>query len=131
MTTFKNEFSWSVSRDDIFQKCHRMYYFQYYGSWGGWDIDADNRTRMIYILKQLQNRQMWAGNKEHECIEKTLRKIQDGLWVNEGESIEDILDIMRKEFKSSKITKYLVDPKTCALFEHVTDVNYFFILIAS
>lgn len=118
MTTFKNEFSWSVSRDDTFRKCRRMYYFQYYGFWGGWDFASDKRTRTIYILKQLQNRQMWAGKKVHECIEKTLRKVQGGLRVNEGESIEYILDIMRKEFKSSKEKKYLLDPKTCALFEH-------------
>ena len=79
-----------------------MYYYQYYGSWGGWDIDTDDRTKTIYILKQLQNRQMWAGKKVHECIENTLKNIQDGLKVNEEEAIEDTLDVMRKDFKSSK-----------------------------
>ena len=93
MTTFKNEFSWSVSRDETFQKCHRMYYFQYYGSWGGWEIDTDDRTRMIYILKQLQNRQMWAGSKVHECIENTIKTIKDGQKsVNVGHSINKTLD---------------------------------------
>jgi len=49
MTTFKNEFSWSVSRDSTFRKCHRMYYYQYYGSWGGWNDDADDKTRTVYV----------------------------------------------------------------------------------
>ncbi|MBA7490478.1 hypothetical protein ES702_01016 [subsurface metagenome] len=118
MTTYKNEFSWSVSRDATFQKCQRMYYYQYYGSWGGWNDDADDITRTVYMLKQLQNRQMWAGKKVHECIEKTLKKIQDGINVNNEESIEDTLNVMRKEFKSSIAKRYLIDPKTCALFEH-------------
>jgi len=123
MTTFKNEFSWSVSRDDTFRKCHRMYYFQYYGSWGGWEIDADDRTRMIYILKQLQNRQMWAGKKVHECIENVIMEIQEGIKkIDVSQKMEDTLDLMRKEFLSSKNKKYLTDPKTCALFEHEYDL---------
>ena len=123
MTTFKNEFSWSVSRDAIFRKCHRMYYFQYYGSWEGWEIDADDRTRMIYILKQLQNRQMWAGKKVHECIENVIMEIQEGInKIDVLQKMENTLDLMRKEFLSSKNKKYLTDPKTCALFEHEYDL---------
>ncbi len=119
MTTFKNEFSWSVSRDDTFRKCRRMYYFQYYGFWGGWDFAADNRIRTIYILKQLQNRQMWAGSKVHECIENTLNEIKTGIEkIDSEQKIETTLNLMRKEFLSSKNKKYITDPKTCALLEH-------------
>jgi len=119
MTTFKNEFSWSFSRNDIFRKCRRMYYFQYYGFWGGWDFAADKRTRTIYILKQLQNRQMWAGSKVHECIKNTLNEIKSGIGkIDIEQKIENTLDLMRKEFLSSKNKKYLMDPKTCALYEH-------------
>jgi len=119
MKEFKNEFSWSVSRDDTFRKCQRMYYYQYYGFWGGWDFAADKRTRTIYILKQLQNRQMWAGSKVHECIENTLNEIKAGIGkIDVEQKIETTLDLMRKEFLSSKNKKYLTNPKTCALFEH-------------
>jgi len=116
---FKNVFSWSVSRDDIFRKCRRMYYFQYYGFWGGWDFAVDKRTRTIYILKQLQNRQMWAGSKVHECIDNTLNEIKAGIGnIDIEQKIETTLNLMRKEFLSSKNKNYLTDPKTCALFEH-------------
>ena len=123
MTKFKNEFSWSVSRDDVFQKCKRMYYFQYYGSWGGWNKEADDRTRMIYKLKQLQNRQMWAGIKVHECIKNALSEIKANIGkIDTEQKIETTLDLMRKEFLNSKNKKYLTDPKSCALFEHEYDL---------
>jgi len=119
MKEFKNDFSWSVSRDDTFRKCRRMYYFQYYGFWGGWDLASDKKTRAIYILKHLQNKQMWAGSKVHECIKNALSKIKAGIGkIDTEQKIETTLDLMRKEFLSSKYKKYLKDPKTCALFEH-------------
>ena len=96
-----------------------MYYYQYYGFWGGWDLSSDKRTRTIYILKQLQNRQMWAGSKVHECIENTLNEIKIGIEnIDIVQKIETTLNLMRKEFLSSKNKNYLTDPKTCALFEH-------------
>lgn len=122
MTLFENEFSWSVSRDVVFKTCRRKYFYQYYGSWGGWSFDAENRTRTIYILKQLKNRQMWAGSKVHEAIENILIKLQDGVRIDENEVIEDTLGLMREEFKSSLAKRYLIEPKTCALFEHEYEV---------
>ncbi len=122
MTLFENDFSWSVSRDSIFKQCRRKYFYQYYGSWGGWSFDAENRTRTIYILKQLKNRQMWAGSKVHEAIENILINLQDGVRIDENEVIENTLGLMRDEFKSSLAKMYQVEPKTCALFEHEYEV---------
>ncbi len=69
-----NELTWSVSRDRLFRQCKRAYYYNYYGSWGGWDSAvADERTRKIYILKNLQTLQMWAGGIVHESIAESLR----------------------------------------------------------
>ena len=67
-----NEFSWSRTRDNAFQDCRRRYFFQYYGAWGGWDAASDPRTRLLYVLKQLGTRQMWAGRLVHEAIERAL-----------------------------------------------------------
>ena len=113
-----NEFSWSVSRDAIFKSCRRRYYYHYYGSWGGWSLDAENKTRTTYILKQLKNRQMWAGAKVHESIEYVLKSLQEGVDIDLDTVIEDTLDRMRGEFKNSLSRMYLLEPKTCALFEH-------------
>ena len=72
MAELKNEFSWSKTRDEVFKTCLRQYWFVYYGYWNGWLENAPERTRQIYILKNLKNRQMWAGEKVHECIQRSL-----------------------------------------------------------
>ena len=124
MTEFRNEFSWSKSRDEVFQTCPRQYYFNYYGYWGGWDEDAPERIRQTYILKKLKNRFMWAGEKVHDCIKHTLKNLQRGISVLDVDEIVSItLDQMRDEFRSSREKRYLVHPKTCALFEHEYDVD--------
>lgn len=74
MAELTNDFSWSVSRDQMFRSCQRAYYYQYYASWGGWEADADERTRHIYRLKNLKTLEMWAGSIVHETIAEVLRK---------------------------------------------------------
>lgn len=119
MGEIRNEFSWSKTRDETFQTCPRQYYFKYYAYWGGWEIDAPKRTRQIYILRNLRNRYMWAGEKVHECIQRTLRNLQRGIPVLDVDRIVSItLSQMREEFRASREKRYYVHPKSCALFEH-------------
>lgn len=118
MSTFKNEFSWSISRDRAFQTCPRQYYFNSYGYWGGWETDAPARTRQIYILKNLKNRYMWTGSKVHDCIKHSLTNLQRGISVLD---VDQIVDITLNQFRSSREKRYLTRPKTCALFEHEYD----------
>jgi CRISPR/Cas system-associated exonuclease Cas4 (RecB family) len=119
MTEFKNEFSWSKTRDEVFKTCPRQYWFAYYGYWNGWLEKVPERTRQIYILKNLKNRQMWAGEKVHECIQRSLNNIRRGIKVLSIDEIVSItLDQMRAEFRSSRAKNYFKNPKSCALFEH-------------
>jgi len=115
----KNEFSWSKTRDEVFRTCPRQYWFAYYGYWKGWLEDAPVRTREIYVLKNLKTRQIWAGEKVHECIERSLSNLRRGIKVLSVDEIVSItLKQMRAEFRSSRSKHYLNYPKTCALFEH-------------
>jgi hypothetical protein len=124
MTEIQNEFSWSKSRDEIFQTCPRQYYFNYYAYWGGWERGAPERTRQIYILRNLKNRFMWAGEKVHQCIKHSLRNLQRGISILDADDIISItLHQMRDEFRSSRDRRYRVYPKTCALFEHEYDLD--------
>ncbi len=123
MSVDRNEFSWSVSRDRMFQACRRMYYFHYYGSWGGWKAEAGDRTRLIYILKQIQNRYMWAGRKVHEGIEKALNLVRRGESFEEKIITGCIIAEMRKEFSRSKKKTYMQKPKDGGLFEHEYEVG--------
>jgi len=119
MTELKNEFSWSKTRDEVFKTCPRQYWFAYYGYWNDWLEDAPERTRQIYILKNLKNRHIWAGEKVHDCIQRSLNNIQRGINVLPIDEIISItLKQMRAEFRSSRAKNYLKNPKTCALFEH-------------
>jgi hypothetical protein len=124
MTEIRNEFSWSKSRDEIFQTCPRQYYYNYYAYWGGWEKTAPERTRQIYILKNLKNRFMWAGEKVHDCIKHTLRNLQRNISILPLDDIISITrDQMRDEFRSSRDKRYLAHPKSCALFEHEYGVD--------
>jgi len=119
MPTFKNEFSWSKTRDEIFKACPRQYWFAYYGFWNGWLKDAPERTRQIYILKNLKNRQTWTGEKVHNSIHRSISNIRRGIKVLPVDDIISItLNQMRSEFRSSRSKTYWKKPKTCALFEH-------------
>ena len=124
MSELRNEFSWSKSRDEVFQACPRQYYFNYYAYWGGWEQNAPERTRQIYILKNLKNRHLWRGDTVHQCIKHTLRNLQRGIAVL---NVDDIISItinkMRDDFRSSKNKRYLMHPKSCALFEHEYEVD--------
>jgi CRISPR/Cas system-associated exonuclease Cas4 (RecB family) len=121
MRRLQNEFSWSKTRDAVFATCPRQYWYQYYGSWGGWESRADPRTREIYVLKQLKSRHMWAGERVHGCIERTLANLAASsrpLAVDVDEIVALTLSEMRLDFKSSRSGQYRSRPKTCALFEH-------------
>lgn len=116
----KNEFAWSKTRDEVFRECLRKYWFQYYGFWGGWFENASKRAREIYILKQLQTRQMWAGDHVHRRIKHTLSDVRRGFEPKAVEkAVEATLEDMREDFKASRAGLYRQEPKRkCGLFEH-------------
>lgn len=62
------EFSWSASRARAFDYCSRQYWFQYYGSWLGWEDTAPARTKEIYLLKNRQSLPTWSGSAVHRGV---------------------------------------------------------------
>lgn len=118
MGKLKNEFSWSKSRNDIFRECHRKYYYSYYGHWGGWEFDAPDEVRQIYILGKLKNRFMWVGGIIHNSIKNVLEETRTGRVPLLNRLIDLTREQMRYDFESSKNKRYWQDPKSCALFEH-------------
>lgn len=119
MVELKNEFSWSKTRDEVFRTCPRQYWFFYYGYWNGWLEDSPERIRKIYILRNLKNRHVWAGEKVHQCIQRSLNNIRRGIRVLPVDEIISItLDQMRVEFRQSRAKTYWKNPRVSALFEH-------------
>jgi len=68
----QHEFSWSGYRYTLFYTCQRAYYFHYYGSWGGWNIEADNRTKKLYQLKSLKTSEEWVSEILKKSFQTTL-----------------------------------------------------------
>src|SRR4051794_9618888 len=83
-----NDFSWSKSRHEKFSECLRAYYFQYYGSWGGWEQDAPKGVRNLYILKKLNNRYTWAGSVVHDAVKRALDAVRQGRLLDKDDEIE-------------------------------------------
>jgi PD-(D/E)XK nuclease superfamily protein len=123
MPELANTFSWSRSRDHTFQECRRRYFYQYYGTWGGWESDAPDETRRLYVLKQLSSRQQWAGRVVHDAVEMVLKAFAQGHELPQEPFIRDVVERMRQDWRSSRSRQYWENPKTLALFEHEYGVN--------
>lgn len=106
MGKLQNELSWSFSRHGTLDECPRRYWFQYYGSWGGWEDEADERTREIYRLKQVTTRAAWKGTVLHDAIARAEWRAKEGRPIRGEEAVndfvEDVLHSMRKDFKDSR-----------------------------
>jgi hypothetical protein len=119
MAELANAFSWSRSRDGMFQECRRRYFYHYYGAWGGWEVGAPAEVRRLYVLKQLTSRQGWAGRVVHEAIEMTLKALHADRAVPEAWLVEETVRRMRQEWRASRDGRYRELPKAdVALFEH-------------
>ena len=111
MSEFKNNFSWSKSRDETFKSCKRKYYYNYYGSWGGWNLDSDKKTRQLYVLKNLQSRYMWLGSVVHEYIEVILKRALSGHDANLYKLFANMRHAMQRDIENSGKQLYNRYPK--------------------
>lgn len=116
----KNTFTWSKSRHGKFSECRRLYWFHYYGSWGGWDaLRAAPEVRERYILKNLSTRQQWAGSVVHNCIGQTLEQIRHGARPTFEAVKRHAHETMRQQFRESRKGAYRINPKRHpGLIEH-------------
>ncbi|PWK08388.1 PD-(D/E)XK nuclease family protein [Tumebacillus permanentifrigoris] len=70
------EWSWSHSRDHLFQECPRRYFYHYYGSHNGWLRDATEEQRTTYRLKQMANLYLIFGDALHQLADMYIRQWQ-------------------------------------------------------
>ncbi|MFL5318599.1 MAG: PD-(D/E)XK nuclease family protein [Myxococcaceae bacterium] len=97
-----NDFSWSKSRHEKLSECLRAYYLYYYASWGGWDREAPETARSLYVLKKLHNRYTWAGSVVHETIREALLHLQRKRDVDGNVFIERAHRQMQQDFRLSR-----------------------------
>lgn len=114
----KNEFSWSVSRAQLFQSCQRAYYFSYYGSWNGWDRNAPERVRQLYILKNVKTMPLWAGAVVHDLIKDALERfVRTGVLPAAAELQGLARERLRAGWVEATGRQWLDQPKKTNLFE--------------
>jgi hypothetical protein len=89
MAELANVFSWSKSRDNTFQYCKRQYYNHYYGSWGGWDWNAPQEVRELYVMKNLKTIPIWIGSITHHAIERAFQQRMGSGEFPEADEIRD------------------------------------------
>ena len=103
---FKNEFSWSKSRDGLFKECKRKYFFNHYGFWNGWIAAEDERVKRIYYLKKLSGKEVWMGSVVHEVIEFILKKFRGGEEIGLSHALTILRKRMESDFEMSKLKEY-------------------------
>lgn len=124
MSDLVNVFSWSLSRQQIFDECKRRYYLHYYGSWGGWKDDADPRARLAYRLKQMVNLETWIGDILHRLIESQLARMQRGFRPLVEPLRQRARSLLNLEWRQSVEQKWRENPKyNRNLFEHYYNIE--------
>jgi len=73
MATFKNEFSWSKTRDEVFKTCPRQYWFAYYGFWNGMAGQKTTR-RQKDISRLIREKKILQPLKSERLKDITVKK---------------------------------------------------------
>jgi hypothetical protein len=107
MAELTNDFTWSKSRHEKFKECLRAYYYQYYGSWGGWEAPAGSPVRELYVLKKLSSRWQWAGSVVHDALKQLLgRARRTGQFRTLDEVLARTRDCARRQWSISREKSY-------------------------
>lgn len=135
----KNNFGWSISREDTFDSCPRRYFFHYYLSWGGWMRDAPSLSREAFLLKRLVSLPLWRGQLVHYITAKVLQSIRSkGRIPREKDVIGYTEERVSSQLRFSSERRYVNQPKSVrgrlnidwlALFEHEYGINLSFATI--
>lgn len=100
--------SWSFSRQQTFEDCRRMYYYQYYGSHSGWEINAPPEAALAYRLKKLVNLYTVLGDAVHQAAQLVVERLAMGRpLVGAAEIEERIRQQLRSVWRSSQSNRAL------------------------
>jgi hypothetical protein len=111
MAELKNTFCWSFSQAKEFAACPRRYYWQRYGSWGGWEDLAPKGVRLAYRLKQMKNRFALAGTAVDLAVKRALEKIKAGEEATFEESLEEASEYLRGIWIQHQEGRWQSNPK--------------------
>ena len=85
---------WSYSRRDLFERCLRAYYYQYYGA-NKRTAKSEPQKEVLHFLKSLKNRYLRTGEIVHLVIRTYLKTLQErDMW-----SVDRVLNWARKIYR--------------------------------
>jgi hypothetical protein len=102
LAAIQHKLSWSASRAKNFRSCKRRYYYDYYGSWLGWDSSAEDARRHAYRLKNMSRIPMLAGTIVHDSIQRWLLSKASGQLEHPEMLKSAALDQLRGFYKASR-----------------------------
>ena len=103
MGRLKNELSWSRTRKATLDTCPRLYYYQYYQKWEGWNWDAPEGARLAYQFSKMTNLPMLVGHAVHETIRVMLCDLRDHGRVRLADPSDHARrDILTKTWRDAK-----------------------------
>ena len=119
MINNKHNLTWSFSRHKTFSTCKRMYYYNYYGSLGGWDDNADTEVKKLYMLKKMTSLPILAGTLVHDEVEKVLNAVRNEDKYSQKDSEDNVIKAFKESWKQSKNKDWKKNVKhNTNLFEH-------------
>lgn len=110
MAELVNTFSWSWSRHLTFEACRYKYWMHYYGSWGGWRVDAAPEVRRRYVEKKLHSRHSWVGVLLHDMLAEVLRELRSGRTPPPERVIAELGQRARRELADARTRRHLDRP---------------------
>ncbi|WP_047152778.1 PD-(D/E)XK nuclease family protein [Aneurinibacillus tyrosinisolvens] len=115
------EWSWSLSRDQMFHACKRQYYFHYYASHGGWLLTSNEEAKTAYRLKQLKNLYLAFGEAVHQAAQDLLQlREQQGSYPEPGSIAAYLRRMMNDTYKSSKnLDEWWVRPRQSGMLHEI------------
>lgn len=92
------ELSWSTSRIKILEKCERGYYYHYYLSHNGWNLNSTEMQKEAFMLKKLSSKDILCGSIVHKALKYLIVKNKKGIDITQ-ELIDKITNAAIKEFR--------------------------------
>jgi hypothetical protein len=119
-----NDFSWSFSRQALYQFCPRAYYYHYYAAWQGWKQQSPPPVRQTYLLKNLTSVSQWQRTLVRDAIQSAVAEHVAGRAVSGKAAINRTIRRARNEYETSSTGRYREDPANLTGFqEHYYNIS--------
>ena len=106
----EHEFSWSLSRENLFTFCPRAYFYHYYASSGGFEQFSD--AEQLYQLKKIQSLDLWINSICSEVLRDFFYENPENFNIHRAAK-----RYFNQGVRSISLREWRADPQRINLFE--------------